>query len=146
MRNIEKYQGIIPAFYACYDEKGEVDGERVQALTGYMVKKGVKGVYVGGSSGECIYQTVADRKLTLERVMEAAEGKLTVIAHVACNNTKGARSLRLMHRALGWMRLRLSRQFIFICRNMRLRSTGMIFPMLRLIRILLFIISRSWPG
>ncbi len=101
MRNIEKYQGIIPAFYACYDEKGEVDGERVQALTGYMVKKGVKGVYVGGSSGECIYQTVADRKLTLERVMEAAEGKLTVIAHVACNNTKESQELAAHAQSLG---------------------------------------------
>ncbi|MCI9020441.1 MAG: N-acetylneuraminate lyase, partial [Eubacterium sp.] len=97
----EKYQGIIPAFYACYDEKGEVDGERVQALTGYMVKKGVKGVYVGGSSGECIYQTVADRKLTLERVMEAAEGKLTVIAHVACNNTKESQELAAHAQSLG---------------------------------------------
>ncbi len=101
MRNIEKYQGIIPAFYACYDEKGEVDGERVKALTGYMVKKGVKGVYVGGSSGECIYQTVADRKLTLERVMEAAEGKLTVIAHVACNNTKESQELAAHAQSLG---------------------------------------------
>ncbi len=101
MRNIEKYQGIIPAFYACYDEKGEVDGERVQALTGYMVRKGVKGVYVGGSSGECIYQTVADRKLTLERVMEAAEGKLTVIAHVACNNTKESQELAAHAQSLG---------------------------------------------
>ena len=67
MKNIEKYQGIIPAFYACYDSNGNVDGERVGLLAKYMVEKGVKGVYVGGSSGECIYQTVADRKLTLER-------------------------------------------------------------------------------
>ena len=66
MNKKDKYQGIIPAFYACYNEHGEVDGERVELLTKYMLKKGVKGVYVGGSSGECIYQTVADRKLTLE--------------------------------------------------------------------------------
>ena len=42
---------------------------------------------MNGSSGECIYQSVEDKKLVLENVMEAAEGKLTVIAHVACNNT-----------------------------------------------------------
>lgn len=93
MSNAEKYQGIIPAFYACYDENGEVDGERVEKLTEHLVKKGVKGVYVGGSSGECIYQTVADRKRTLEHVMKAAKGKLTVIAHVACNNTAESREL-----------------------------------------------------
>ncbi len=85
--NIEKYQGVIPAFYACYDETGAVSGERVRALTRYLITKGVKGLYVGGSSGECIYQSVAERKLTLENVMAEAKGKVTVIAHVACNNT-----------------------------------------------------------
>ncbi len=83
----EKYQGVIPAFYACYDEAGAVSGERVRALTRYLITKGVKGLYVGGSSGECIYQSVAERKLTLENVMAEAKGKVTVIAHVACNNT-----------------------------------------------------------
>lgn len=88
MRDLSKYQGIIPAFYACYDENGEISPERVRSLTEFYIKKGVKGVYVNGSSGECIYQSVEDRKIVLENVMAAAEGKLTVIAHVACNNTK----------------------------------------------------------
>ena len=101
MNKKDKYQGIIPAFYACYNEHGEVDGERVELLTKYMLKKGVKGVYVGGSSGECIYQTVADRKLTLEHVMKAAEGKLTVIAHVACNNTAESKELAAHAESLG---------------------------------------------
>lgn len=101
MKNIEKYQGIIPAFYACYDQHGEVDGKRVELLTEYMVKKGVKGVYVGGSSGECIYQSVEDRKLTLEHVMKASEGKLTVIAHVACNNTADSCKLAAHAQSLG---------------------------------------------
>lgn len=83
-----KYRGIFPAFYACYDDEGEISPERVQALTKHLIGKGVKGLYVGGSSGECIYQSVQDRKITLENVMNVAKGKVTVIAHVACNNTK----------------------------------------------------------
>ena len=55
MANLEKYKGIIPAFYACYDEEGNVSPERVRALTEYHIRKGVKGVYAGGSSGVCIY-------------------------------------------------------------------------------------------
>lgn len=87
MRNLEKYKGIIPAFYACYDDNGAISPERVRALTEHLLKKGVKGVYVCGSSGECIYQSVAERKIVLENVMAVAKGKMTVIAHVACNNT-----------------------------------------------------------
>ena len=63
MRDLEKFHGVIPAFYACYDEEGNVSPERVRALTRYFIESGVKGAYVGGSSGECIYQTVADRSL-----------------------------------------------------------------------------------
>lgn len=101
MRNLSKYKGIIPAFYACYDENGNISPEGVQALTKYFVEKGVKGVYVNGSSGECIYQSVEDKKIVLENVMKAAEGKLTVIAHVACNNTKDSMELAAHAESLG---------------------------------------------
>ncbi len=96
-----KYQGIIPAFYACYDEEGRVSADRVEELAAYFVDKGVKGLYVGGSSGECIYQDVEERKLTLEHVMKVAAGKLTVIAHVACNNTRDSRVLAAHAESLG---------------------------------------------
>ena len=88
MRDLAKYEGVIPAFYACYDKEGKVSPQAVRALTQYHIDKGVKGVYVCGSSGECIYQSKEDRKITLENVMAVAKGKLTVIAHVACNNTE----------------------------------------------------------
>ena len=101
MRDLSKYKGVIPAFYACYDREGEISPEGVRALTRYFVEKGVKGVYVNGSSGECIYQSVEDRKLVLENVCEAAEGKLTIIAHVACNNTKDSRELARHAEGLG---------------------------------------------
>ena len=84
MKDITKYQGVIPAFYACYDAEGNISTEGVKALTRHLIAKGVKGVYVGGSSGECIYQHVDERKAVLEAVMSEAKGKLTVIAHVGC--------------------------------------------------------------
>ena len=101
MKDISKYQGIFPAFYACYDKEGRVSAPAVQALTQYLMDKGVKGLYVGGSSGECIYQSVAERKLTLEKVMEVAKGRMTVIAHVACNNTADSRELAAHAESLG---------------------------------------------
>ena len=101
MRDFSKFQGIIPAFYACYDKNGEIDAAAVRALTEYFIGKGVKGLYVGGSSGECIYQSVAERKLVLENVMAVAKGKLTIIAHVACNNTADSRELAAHAESLG---------------------------------------------
>ena len=100
MRNLDKYRGVIPAFYACYDDKGEISSERVRALTEYFVDKKVRGVYVNGSSGECIYQSVEDRKVVLENVMKA-KGNLTVINHIACNNTKDGMELAAHAKELG---------------------------------------------
>ncbi len=101
MMDFSKYQGIFPAFYACYDDEGAISPERVRAFTEYLIGKGVKGLYVGGSSGECIYQSVAERKLLLENVMAAAEGRITIIAHVACNNTADSRALAAHAESLG---------------------------------------------
>ena len=101
MKDITKYQGIIPAFYACYDAEGNINPEAVRALTRWFVEKGVKGLYVGGSSGECIYQSKEERKVVLENVMAEAKGKLTVIAHVACNNTADSQELAAHAESLG---------------------------------------------
>ena len=101
MKDLKKYQGIIPAFYACYEDDGSVSAERTKAFAIYLYEKGVKGLYVCGSSGECIYQSVAERKLILESVMEAVGDKLTVIAHVACNNTADSMELAKHAQSLG---------------------------------------------
>ena len=101
MRELTRYQGVIPAFYACYDETGAVSPRRVEELTRYLIDKGVTGLYVGGSSGECIYQSVEERKLVLEHVVAAAGGHITVIAHVACNNTQDSCALAAHAESLG---------------------------------------------
>ena len=68
MKDLKKYEGIIPAFYACYDGEGKINPAAVREMTRWFIDQGVQGLYVGGSSGECIYQSVAERKLVLENV------------------------------------------------------------------------------
>ena len=101
MKNIKKYEGIIPALYACYDDNGAVSIERTKALTQWFIDQGVQGLYVGGSSGECIYQNKEERKAVLEAVMEVAKGKITIIAHIACNNTADSQELAAHAESLG---------------------------------------------
>ena len=49
--NTEKFKGVFPAFYACYDDNGEISAERTQLLAKHLMEKGVKGLYVGGLTG-----------------------------------------------------------------------------------------------
>lgn len=101
MSDAKKFQGIFPAFYACYEEDGSISPARTRALANYLLQKGVQGLYVGGSSGECIYQSVAERKMVLENVMAEVGGKMTIIAHVACNNTADSQELARHAESLG---------------------------------------------
>lgn len=101
MRDLTKYQGIFPAFYACYDKDGAINPTAVREMTRWFIEQGIQGLYVGGSSGECIYQSKEDRKITLENVMAEAKGKLTIIAHVACNNTADSQELAAHAESLG---------------------------------------------
>ena len=101
MTDIKKYQGIIPAFYACYDKDGAINPTAVREMTRWFIDNGVNGLYVGGSSGECIYQSKEERKIVLENVMAEAKGKITIIAHVACNNTADSQELARHAESLG---------------------------------------------
>lgn len=101
MSDMKKYEGIIPAFYACYDAEGNINPTAVRELTRWFIEKGVQGVYVGGSSGECIYQSKEERKVVLENVMAEAKGKITVIAHIACNNTADSQELAAHAESVG---------------------------------------------
>ena len=99
--SLEKYQGVIPAFYACYNEDSTVSVEATRRLARHLVNKGVKGLYVNGSSGECIYLEKEERMQILEAVMAEVKGECTVIAHVACNNTNESRQLAAHAEKLG---------------------------------------------
>ena len=99
--NLEKYHGVIPAFYACYDQQGRISEAATRKLARHLVRKGVKGLYVGGSSGECIYLEKEERMQMLEAVMAEVGGECTIIAHVACNNTEESCQLAAHAEKLG---------------------------------------------
>lgn len=99
---LEKFTGIIPAFYACYDDQGNISESRTNALCDYLFEKGVQGVYVGGSSGECIYQSLDERKAVLSYVANNLKGKMTLIAHVGAPSTRDSIELAKHAAALGY--------------------------------------------
>lgn len=99
---LEKFNGIFPAFYACYDEEGNISESRIKDLCDYMCDKKVQGVYVGGSSGECIYHNLEERKSVLTYVAYNLKGKMTLIAHVGAPSTRESVELAKHAASLGY--------------------------------------------
>lgn len=96
-----KFTGVNPAFYACYSEDGSVSPQRAGQAAKHLLQAGVQGLYVNGSSGECIYLDVEERMRLLEGVMDAVGGQMRIICHVACNNTRDSRRLAAHAESLG---------------------------------------------
>lgn len=97
MYNLEKFKGVFVAMYSAYNDDGTISPDRAKELAKYYIEKGVKGLYVGGSSGEGVLQNEEERKAILEAVMEVAKDKLVIIAHVGANST--VESVRLAKHA-----------------------------------------------
>ncbi|WP_133016327.1 dihydrodipicolinate synthase family protein [Clostridium cuniculi] len=84
----EDFKGIFIAFYTCFNEDGNISIDATKKLARFYANKGVKGLYVGGSSGEGFLLTVDERKKLLEAVIDEVGKELTIIVHVGAAATR----------------------------------------------------------
>ncbi|WP_455493445.1 dihydrodipicolinate synthase family protein [Eubacterium sp.] len=88
MKNLEKFKGIFVALNTIYDENDEINVREIQKLVKVYESKGVKGVYVCGSTGEGFLLSTEERMQVVEAVKEVASDDFTIIVHVGCAGTK----------------------------------------------------------
>lgn len=96
MRTLE---GIFPALLTPFDGRNVVDHEALGRLVDALVKRGVQGFYVCGSTGEAFLLSLEERKAVLETVVKANGGRAAVICHVGAIGTD--LSLELARHAAG---------------------------------------------
>ncbi len=83
-----KLEGVVPALLTPFTSGGKsVDYDRACGLAERLVKQGVHGLFVCGTTGEGPLMTLAERKRTLEEVLKAVGKKVKVIAHTGCFDT-----------------------------------------------------------
>lgn len=85
---MKKYQGVFPALVTPYDEQGNISAAMVEKLVNRLIDAGISGLYVGGSTGESYLLSMEDRKYMLEAVLDAAAGRVPVIANIGVVATK----------------------------------------------------------
>ena len=79
---MEKLIGMINAPFTPFYKDGEVNYEPIAAYADMLVKNGLKGVFINGSSGEGYMLTEEERMMLAERWMEVAPENFKVIVHV----------------------------------------------------------------
>lgn len=94
----ERLKGMYAALMTGLDNAGEFDERRQQSLTDYVLKQGLAGLYVGGSSGESGLLSADELEAQQAVVADCAKSSgATLIAHVGLPNLRD--SIRLAQSA-----------------------------------------------
>lgn len=94
----ERLTGMFAALMTGLDDSGQFDAGRQRSLTAHVLKQGLAGLYVGGSSGESGLLDAAELAEQQEVVADCAKDSGAVlIAHVGMPNLRD--SIRLAKRA-----------------------------------------------
>jgi dihydrodipicolinate synthase/N-acetylneuraminate lyase len=77
------FRGVFPYLVSPLDEAGEVRAGVLEKLCGDLIAKGVHGLTPLGSTGEFAYLNAAQRRRVVEVTVQAAKGRVPVVAGVA---------------------------------------------------------------
>ncbi|MDX1664235.1 MAG: dihydrodipicolinate synthase family protein [Candidatus Promineifilaceae bacterium] len=86
--------GVTPAMATPLDDSGyRVDVAAVQPLVEFLLGAGVRGLFVGGTTGEGLLLADNERRRLHEAVLDAVGGRVPTLVHVGANNTRDAVAL-----------------------------------------------------
>src|SRR5829696_6063686 len=85
----EPFHGVLPALITPFTEDGEaIDTRALAAIVDRLVEAGVGGLVPGGSTGEFTTLTNAERRQLVEVTVEAAAGRVPVVAGTGALTTR----------------------------------------------------------
>lgn len=100
--NLDKFKGVFSALLTPFDENNKVNKASIEKLIEFNIKAGINGFYVGGSTGESMVMDVSERKELMKYAIDAAKGRVTMIAHIGAISTDMACDMAKYAETLGY--------------------------------------------
>jgi len=88
MRGKVSLKGVIVPLVTPFDDHGDIDFGGVRQVVDFVLAKGVHAVMVGGTTGEGMLLSLEERKALCEKVLEQVNGRVPVIIHTGCIDTR----------------------------------------------------------
>jgi 4-hydroxy-tetrahydrodipicolinate synthase len=85
-----RFEGIVPAVTTPFDAHGEIDVPALERNLGALLDGGVHGIVATGTMGEAGSMSGAERRLVVETVVAACDGRVPVIAGVSAGTPAAA--------------------------------------------------------
>lgn len=83
-------QGVFTAIITPFNKDESIDLGALKALLQFQLENGIHGLVPVGTTGESPTLDAREKELIIQTTVEAAKGKVPVIAGTGCNNTKAA--------------------------------------------------------
>lgn len=99
--DVNKFKNVTVALNTPFDKTGAVDVAATKAVSRYFRDKGVKQMYVCGSTGEGFLLDNEERKLVAETVVNEVGDDMNIIVHVGCPSTRHSAMLAEHAGAIG---------------------------------------------
>ena len=93
--------GVVPPMTTPFDADGEIDLKAVQTQVEWCIGQGAHGLAVGGSTGEGHTLEVDEYRDLIAAAVEAANGRIPIIAGIIVDSTRDAIKRGLAVRDLG---------------------------------------------
>lgn len=85
----QKIYGVVPPISTPIDEHEHVDEKALRKLIDHCIDKGLHGIFVCGTNGECLGLTQAERNRAIKITLDQVAGRVPVLA--GCMDTSTAR-------------------------------------------------------
>src|SRR5260370_2527766 len=95
------FHGVFPYLVSPVDASGQIRTEVLGRLCDDLIKSGVHGLTLLGSTGEFAYLNNAQRAAVVQTTIEAAKGRVPVVAGVASTSTLDAVAQARAYQQLG---------------------------------------------
>lgn len=82
------FKGIIPPMVTIFNNDGSFDWEGNKAVIDYLIKGGVHGIFVLGSSGEFAHMSSDERKEFADFAVNYVKGRVPVLVGTGHSNTR----------------------------------------------------------
>ncbi len=94
------FRGIIPPMMTAFQKNGDIYEKGTREMVDFIVPH-VQGLYPVGSYGSGPMMSIAERKRTAEIIIDQVKGRVPVIVHVGCSDTKNTVDLAKHAESIG---------------------------------------------
>ncbi|HEY3320426.1 MAG TPA: dihydrodipicolinate synthase family protein [Planctomycetota bacterium] len=101
MSNMQSLTGLIAATCAPLKDDGALAVDRTGKIVEQLLREGVSGLYVNGTTGEGLSLTGAERRAIAEAYVSAAAGRVPVLVQVGHNSLRESRELAAHAQKIG---------------------------------------------